>query len=325
MKKRLFKIFISCLVLCVCMAMAAPAAFAEGETTYVVSFRPGEHGTFSESAVSYLSAFGDVEMTSAGNLFVVVPSGSPFPAGILSYLSADEGYYYRDGFAGDYVTEDAAYVAQFGILSGGGARYTVKFVDSASGAELAESYTGYANPGDVIPFTAKTVPGYNVDSNAKSITVSDGASISFLYTSNGSLDEIRYEYGQDTVVTQTVTTVQAPANNNANANNVNANANTANNNAANSPANAANSPANPDNNPVEINENEVPLAGNESEPVQIEDSDTPLAGPGVKADTEREAKNSVITIAVGALVGVLLILAAIALFMKKKKKKDAEE
>lgn len=306
MKKRLTKIFISCLVICVCMAMAAPAAFADGETTYVVSFRPGEHGSFSQGAVGYLSSYGNVQMTATGNLFLEVTSGTPFPAGILSYLGADAGYYYRGGLAGGPVTEDMTYVAQFGILSGSGVRYTVRYVDSVSGAEVAESYTGYANAGDVIPFTAKTVTGYDVDSTTKSITVSEGAELSFYYTSNGTLDEIHYVYGQDTVITQTVVTPQTPNNNTENNDNDNGNDD-----------NAGNGPE------VRIEDNEVPLGGGEvQEPVQIEDENVPLAGPGMK--DENEANSLAIGLAAGAGALVLIGIVA-AVILSRKKKKAGEE
>lgn len=304
MKKRLYKIFISCLVLCACMAMAAPLGHAEGDTTYVISFRPGEHGSFSEGAVGYLSGFGTVQMTAAGNIFLEVPSGTPFPAGILGYLSADEGYYYRDGLAGGTITEDAAYVAQFGILSGGGVRYTVKYVDSVSGAEVAESYTGYANEGDVIPFAAKTVTGYDVDSAGKSITVTEGAEISFLYTSNGALDEIRYEYGENTVETQTVAAPAQPDNGGNDNNGDN---------------------DNPANNPEEIGDNETPLGSGGNEPEEIEDNDTPLA-PGVSQNgkDESESKGGVIGVAAAIAAAVLIVIAVAVVLTRKKKSYNAK-
>jgi len=284
------------------MAMAAPAAFADGGTTYVVSFRPGEHGSFSQGAVGYLSNYGTVQMTATGNLFLEVTSGTPFPAGVLSYLGAEEGYYYRGGLAGGPITEDMTYVAQFGILSGGGVRYTVRYVERVSGAEVAESYTGYANAGDVIPFTAKTVTGYDVDSATKSITVSEGAELSFYYTSNGTLDEIRYEYGQDTIITQTVVTPQTPDNNDNNNEN--------NDNAENSPE-------------VRIEENEVPLGGGEvQEPVQIEDENVPLAGPGMKDESEANRLAIGASIGAGALV---LIGIVVGVILNRKKKKAEEE
>jgi len=294
------------------MAMAAPAAHAEGYTTYVISFRPGEHGTFSQSAADYLSDYGTVQMTAAGNIFLEVESGTPFPAGILSYLGADEGYYYRDGLMGGTVTEDMTYVAQFGILSNDAARYTVRYVDRVSGAEVAESYTGYANVGDVIPFAAKTVYGYNVDSASKSIVVSNGAELVFYYTSNGTLDEIHYEYGENTVITQTVTNV---------ADNNNNNNNNAQNTPANTPAPTENTPA-----PTEIGDENVPLSdGQGTEPVQIDDENVPLAGSDLKGEGESQNHSArfIGMLSVGLLL-VLGLIAAIVILGRKKKKNNAQ-
>lgn len=310
MKKRVFKIFISCLVLCMCMALAAPVAHAEGNTTYVISFRPGEHGRFSQGAADYLSRFGAVQTTAAGNLFLEVESGTAFPAGILAYLGADEGYYYRDGLMGGPVTEDMTYVAQFGILSNDAARYTVRYVDRVSGAEVAESYTGYANVGDVILFAAKTVPGYNVDSASKSITVSNGAELSFYYTSNGTLDEIHYVYGENTVVTQTVTNVAGNNNNN----NTNT---TTQNTPENTPAPPANTPA-----PTEIGDENVPLSdGQDTEPVQIDDENVPLSASDTKAETHSPRFVGMLSVGLLLLLG---LIAAIVILGRKKKKNNAQ-
>lgn len=310
MKKRLFAMILCCFVLCAWTVFAAPAAQAAGQT-YVISFRPGEHGGFSDAAVEYLRGFGTVQKTGAGNLFLEVESGTPFPANILSYLDADDGYYYKNGLAGGTVTEDATYVAQYSILSGGGVMYTVKFVDSASGAEVAESYTGYANEGDVIPFAAKTVNGYNVDSQSKSITVTAGAEISFLYTSNGTLDGIEYQYGEDTVQTQTVNVVgggQAPANN---------------------PANPVNPDANAGNPPEVIPENDVPLNNGTPEmpgqdaPVEdIGDNDIPLAAPETQAPQKSQSSGgngATIGLAILAAVAVIAVAAGVGYCVRKKK------
>ena len=316
MKKSIYKILICCLVLCVCMAMAVPSALAAADDTYVVSFRPGEHGSFSEDAVSYLESFGTAKMSDSGNLFVEVKSGTAFPANILSYLTADEGYYYKDGLAGKKVTEDASYVAQYGILTGSGVMYTIKYVDSVSGAELAESYTGYANEGDVIPFAAKSVNGYDVDSAAKSVTVAQGAELSFLYTSNGTLDEIEYEYGEDTIITQTVTT---PGTNT-------------------TPGTDTQTPDdnNTDNNGEVIDENETPLDNNganggedaeqpdDNAPTEeIDENEVPLVpGSDINNGTE-DGENGTNwgTVAVVSVIGIIaIIIIAVGTVLRKKKK-----
>ncbi len=226
----------------------------------------------------------------------------------MSYLTADEGYYYKDGLAGETVTGDAAYVAQYGVLSGGGVMYTVKYIDSASGAELAESYTGYANEGDVIPFAAKTVNGYDADSASKSITVADGAELSFLYTSNGSLNEVQYQYGETTTTTQTVTTpgtAETPET-----------------------PETPEAPETPTVPEEEIDDNETPLGGGETAPEEespsapeeeIEDEDVPLAPGAEDEKTEKGEKNG--SIGLIAAIGAVAVIAIVAAVVAGKKKK----
>ena len=297
MKKRICKILISCLVFSIlCMATLSTAVFAaEDDTTYVVSFRPGESGVFSDDAVSYLSSFGTAQKSAAGNLFVEVKSGSAFPADIISYLDVEDGYYYKDGFAGTAVTGDATYVAQYGVLSGGGIPYAVRYVDAVSGAELAESYNGYANSGDVISFTAKAITGYNVDSESKAITVTQGAELRFLYTADGSLNTIEYEYGENTVIPQTVATPEV-------------------------------SQPTPGGDLEPIDENDVPLAsgienntesqGEDTE--TIDDEEVPLA-PGNEGNDSADSLNwGIIASAIGGGVALIAILAAVAIRRKKR-------
>lgn len=297
------------LVLCLCFVWAAPSAQA-AETTYVVSFRPGENGRFDQGAVDYLSAFGNVQMTSAGNIFLEVRSGTRFPGGIVNYLAADEGYYYRSGLAGGTINGDATYVAQYGILSGEGVRYTVKYVDSVSGSEVAESYTGYANAGDEITFAAKVVSGYDVDSASKSLTVTEGGELTFLYTSNGSEDEIRYVYEPDTIIQNNpVQDVDNDNNNDDNAGNAGGNAQNAGDNAETTAPQE------------EIGENDVPLGGGSTDgqtaPVEdIDDNDTPLA-PGVPGEPDKGGNGLMI----GLSVGILALLAVAAAVVVSKKRR----
>lgn len=208
MKRKIQRTAICCILICLCMALSMVSVLA-ADTTYVLSFRPGANGSFAAGAESYLSGFGEVQKSAAGNLFVKVQSGTAFPSNIVSYLQADEGYYYKGGLTGATVTGDLDCVAEYGVLSGSGVLYTVQYVDATTGTELAESYQGYANTGDTIAFSAKTLSGYAADSASKTISVSSGAVLQFLYSSDGSNDRTDYVYGEDTVIIQTVTTQPA--------------------------------------------------------------------------------------------------------------------
>ena len=189
MKKFIQKLALVGTALCLCVTMLVPSAFAAETTKYVLSFRPGAYGTFSDAAVGYLSQYGETQKSGAGNLYLQVDAGAQLPADLESslrqYIVAQDGYYYRSGLdVGTTATEDATYVADYGVLSGGGVAYTVRYVDAASGTELAESYTGYANEGDEITYQAKTLDGYTVDTASKSITIAKNVdmTIEFRYT-----------------------------------------------------------------------------------------------------------------------------------------------
>lgn len=190
MKRFIQKLALMGTALCLCVSMLVPAAFAAETTTkYVLSFRPGAYGTFSSGAVSYLSKFGEVQQSSTGNLYLQVEAGTEFGEDIESslrqYIQPEDGYYYRSGLATESsATEDATYVAEYGVLKAGGVAYTVRYVDAASGTELAESYTGYANADDTVTYQAKAIDGYTVDQASKSITIASGVdmTIEFRYT-----------------------------------------------------------------------------------------------------------------------------------------------
>ncbi len=190
MKRFIQKLALLGTALCLCVSMLVPSAFAaENTTKYVLSFRPGAYGTFSSAAVDYLSKFGEVETSAAGNLYLQVDAGTEFGEDIESnlrqYIQPNDGYYYRSGLAtGTSATEDTTYVAEYGVLKAGGVAYTVRYVDATSGTEVAESYTGYANAGDTVTYQAKSIDGYTVDQASQSLTIASGVdmTIEFRYT-----------------------------------------------------------------------------------------------------------------------------------------------
>ena len=291
-----------CILVCLCLVASAFSALAAENPTYVLSFRPGANGAFSDEAEGYLSAFGTVQRSAAGNLFVEVPAGSPFPSGIVAYLQADAGYYYKGGLNGETVNADADYIADYGVLSGSGVLYTVNYVDSVSGASIAESYQGYANPGDTLTFTARTLRGYNVDSASKTLTVSDGAVLNFVYTYDGSNDRTDYVYGEDTVINQTV--AQAPT----------------------GTADGAGAAGTDTAAPGEtIPDADTPLSGGDSAPAgdntadlpteDIADNDVPLA----QGEADAAASHSSAPVIIGISAGAAALIAILAVVLVKRR------
>ena len=310
MKKFIHKLVLAAAVLCLAIATAVPTAFA-ADTTYVLSFRPGAYGSFSGAAVSYLSQFGEVEQSSTGNLFLQVQAGTQLPSDLetqlRSFLQPDAGYYYRSGLsARGTADEDATYVAEYGVLQGSGYAYTVRYVDSVSGSELAESYTGYANAGDEVIFQAKVLDGYTVDQGVKSLTIyeTENQVITFSYTANAVA-------GEDVVQTTTVTVPAGVAT-------------VTTDNAAVPGADAADGDNTGDATPVDngeqIDDNDTPLAdGNDNAGERIDDNDTPLVDtiPGDNASNSGMNKTILIT-AVGAGCAILLVATLVVTLRRRK-------
>ena len=175
MKKVFRHIFIWSLVLCLCCGFLETSALAVDEdVTYVLVFRPGAYGSFKPGAEAYLSSYGNVQRSAAGNLFVEVKAGSGFPVGIANYIVENDGYNYRDGSMGGFpsiVTGDGDYVADYVIKPIGSSTYRVLYVDQATGREVAEPTIAYAEAGTTITANAKNVTGYKVDAATKTITI----------------------------------------------------------------------------------------------------------------------------------------------------------
>ena len=186
MKKNFMKLLTFIITTILISTILCPSAFA-AQTNYVLSFRPGVGGSFSDDAADYLSDFGKVEKTSAGNIFLEAKAGTVLPGDfetmMRSFLNVTGNNYYKSGLsAAGSVRGDETYVAQYGVLKGDGVLYTVSYIDAATGTQLGNPYTGYANNGEEIVFGAKTIDGYTVDAQQKTLKVGTESSISFLYT-----------------------------------------------------------------------------------------------------------------------------------------------
>lgn len=300
-------ITVLCLMLCLCCGLLAVSAMAaDEETTYVVAFRPGAYGSFSEGAESYLSAYGTVTRTGVGSLFVEIKAGTGFPVGIASYIQPDEGYYFRgwglDSFPAT-VSGDGDFVADYGILPINSYPYRVLFVDSTTHLEVAEPIIGYSEASTSVPASAKTVTGYKVDEKAKSVTITVGGSNStvFYYTLLPN-----YVYEPDKVIVETATVTEENA-----AATTTQTAETTEKTAESTPTPT---PAAESVEPVEIEEEGVPMTSPEEE-VVVEEEETPQS-PGVIED-EPESHTSTVLLAL--LFGALLAIIAYILLRLKKR------
>lgn len=286
MKKHLKRVTILCAMLCLCCAFLGTSALAaDGEpVTYVISFRPGAYGSFDASAEAYLSQFGTVQRSAVGNLFLEVQAGSGFPAGIASYLVPSSGYYYKGGLNDGRVNSDKDYVVEYGIVPSNSVVYSILYVDASTGIQVAEPTFGVGQVGESLTVNAKTVEGYAVDAASKTMTVTDGAQLRFLYNL-----QPNYTYGPNNVVTPV-----APV----------------------APGGEQGETIPENETPLGdgeevIGENETPLGSGEE---IIGEEETPLA-PGV-----RDEQGMSTGMVAGLCVGGLLLLALLVALLARKKK-----
>ena len=133
-------------------AMAVPA-FADGPQ-YVVTFRPGEHGVFTQAeADGYAAQYGadNVVLTDAGAIAVRVADGTVMPALPAEVsMDADSRYYVYDmapGYAAaTAVDRDMDFVTSYAIgAEGAEYAYTVRYVDvDAPDVDVAPAMQGIA-------------------------------------------------------------------------------------------------------------------------------------------------------------------------------------
>lgn len=141
---------------------AMPALAAEGDTssteptTYVVTFRPGEHGRFTDSFIDDLKACGEVRTSEAtGAVAVQLDEGDTLPnAPQLTDIVMNEDaslYFVTDaaqGYTGGTAGGDLDAVAQYTLrASTEDAVFTVQYLDRETGAEVAPTLAGLRSCG----------------------------------------------------------------------------------------------------------------------------------------------------------------------------------
>lgn len=149
-----------------CMIPAVPAMAA---SSYTVTYRPGEVGSFSDAqkladryANGYPGVVTKAEVTERGALKLTVAAGSDVPvAPQADEIAAGENYFVKNTSewgpaAGEKVTGNLDFVVDYGKLVNG-VEYTVRFVDSESGESIAPSSTIYGNIGSEYSYTAASM------------------------------------------------------------------------------------------------------------------------------------------------------------------------
>lgn len=359
--------------LCTCMLAAAMTiqANAAEENTYTVTYRPGNIAKFSDHLYAgYVAVYGESQVSrseATGSIKITVSAGSPYPAAPdaldLVFDDAHKGKYYVKTEwrpTQETVTENGDYVVDYGALTDS-VEYTIRFVDSKSGEDVATPVITMGNVNDQITYTAKAVQGYAYDSYVKQMTLTADTSkneIRFQYTSTEqpttqvvqipgeTITNTTYEQGPGTTVNETVTvpggTTSTPADNTDSAGNTPANNTPVNNTPAdnttpadnNAAQNQNNANANPDQNQNENNVNipdeQVPLADQPEDSKStdgINESETTMATEEITdaevplAEKPSEGLSSSKPIILGSVFAGVLLFAGGFLYFMKKKGK----
>lgn len=180
---------------------AMPALAAEGDTssteptTYVVTFRPGEHGRFTDSFIDGLKAYGAVRTSEAtGAVAVQLDEGDTLPnAPQLTDIVMNEDasrYFVTDaaqGYTGGTAGGDLDVVAQYTLrASTEDAVFTVQYLDRETGAEVAPTLQGSAPVGQNLTFYAlNNIENYTAEVASQQLTISANADenvVTFHYT-----------------------------------------------------------------------------------------------------------------------------------------------
>lgn len=297
-------VMLGCLCICMLSAAMTMQVNAAEENTYTVTYRPGNIAKFSENLYAdYVAVYGESQVSrseATGSIKITVSAGAPYPtapdAQDLVFDDAHKGKYYVKTEwrpTQETVTENGDYVVDYGAFTDS-VEYTIRFVDSGSGEDVATPVITMGNVNDQITYTAKTVQGYAYDTYVKQITLTADASkneIRFQYTSTEqpttqvvqvpgeTITNTTYEQGPGTTVNETVTvpggSTTTPADNNAPAGNTPANNPPSDNTPANN-ATADNTTA-ADNNAAGNQNNANPAGDQNENNVNIPDEEVPLA------------------------------------------------
>jgi hypothetical protein len=158
--KGLVRAAVSLMMAFLLLAPATTSLAASSGKTYKVVVRAGELGWFVNSA----------DGKDYGTYMFEIPAGETLTAEMAASMLPEvaEGYYLLNDFEaevasyiGNPVTGKIDLVAAYGAKSGSGIEYTIRYVDSTTGADVASPLTELAYE-DVITRFAANVPNYRL-------------------------------------------------------------------------------------------------------------------------------------------------------------------
>lgn len=186
--------------------------------TYTVSYRPGNVGYFgvsgtqstdkktmaSEVATLLYAGNDDVtaiSVTENGAIKLTVAKGAAVPsAPSAGYIQTQTGYVVKNASewgagSSETVVKNLDYVVDYGKLVNG-VEYTVTYVDSVSGTQVASSAVAYGNVGDTIEIVA---PSSLTISGSVKYSLKGTASKSLKLSSDSSKNKLEFTYTAKTV------------------------------------------------------------------------------------------------------------------------------
>lgn len=314
--KKYIKNIISWILLLVLVNTWMPAAQVQAQEgkSYTVTLRAGNVGSFDTEKFEALCQNAEVTanyvkfQVDRGNSLVdmgFLKEAAELDSVLLNSVVIKGDYLLKSAveIAGQQITSNTEYVLDYGKLVDP-VEYSIYFVDSESGEQIAAPTLAYGNAGDVINVVPVTIDGYETEDGTKELVLSKEAenTITFRYTfTSQETTVIVPPQEQENVVTVPTEVPEEAL----------------------QETEAANEPEEQEealeeeNQPVEIEEEEVPLADTSTETTEIEDEDVPLAA----ASTEN---SNMIYVAAG-IAAAIILLGAVVLYYFKKKRGIAEK
>lgn len=187
----------------------------DASQNYKITYSPGAKGTFNQELIDdYKTTYGESSISvsdKTGSVTITVEKEAAMPKvpTVSDITLIDSSYYVRAGSwepTQAVVTKSATYVVKYDMLNNG-KEYTIRFIDSGTGEEVASPIISMANVGEQITYTAKIIEGYEFDQIRKTLVVSNNARdnvLEFMYTGGNDRNVTVNTVVEDTTATPPV-------------------------------------------------------------------------------------------------------------------------
>ncbi len=214
-------LFPAVLMLITIMPSMKAQATNTGSKTYTITIRTGNTGTFDVKKISTTNT----EVTENYIRYTLIRGNSLKSAeffkedsNLYSFLEhvliVEDGYFLRpisdwaNGAVGKTISRNTEYVLDYGKLVDP-VEYSISYVDSQSGEQIATPTIAYKNDGDTVECFPLAIEGYTTTNESIRMTLKKGGtnSVTFSYTytgENGTTTNIVTTYLPGETITQTV-------------------------------------------------------------------------------------------------------------------------